>query len=301
MSPTKLLRHTFCMWNLAPVLLTYLSPGRRHRGAAAAALCVAWLAASFVTPVALADGQPDAPLLQLGPGDSVAIHVYGQPDMDGTVYVDDDGTLSVPLVGAVPVAGLAPADAAKRIERALVEGRYLNNPHVTITVTQSRSQRVAVLGEVRAPGRYQIESRATILEVLSLAGGTTENSGNEVFVMRSEPDGSVSRRVIKLKQATQSSSMDTDQFIHSGESVYVPRADFFYIYGAVNSPNQYRLEEGMTVRQAIVRAGGVNSRGSDSRVELRRKGKGSEEIVLSPKPGDLVLPNDVIKVKESLF
>lgn len=301
MSPTESLRHTptmpiFTVFKAGQVYSAWRE-ARRRIGCIAAlglVLCVS-------VPVACAETQADTPLLQLGAGDSVAIHVYGQPDMDGTVYVDDDGTISVPLVGAVQVAGLAPADAAKRIEKALIDGRYLNSPHVTLTVTQSRSQRVAVLGEVRTPGRYQIESHATILEVLSLAGGTTENAGDEVYVMRAEPDGSVSRRVIKLRQATQSSSMDTDQLVRSGESVFVPRAEHFYIYGAVNNPSQYRLEDGMTVRQAIVRAGGVNARGSDSRIEITRKGKGSEEIVVSAKPGDLVQPNDVIKVKESLF
>src|SRR5258706_5373627 len=105
-------------------------------------------------------------LMQLGPGDSVAVQVYGQPDMGATVYVSDDGTIPMPLVGAVQVAGISPADAARQIEGALRSGKFLVDPHVTITVTQSRSQRVSVLGEVGTPGRYTIESNDTIFDLI---------------------------------------------------------------------------------------------------------------------------------------
>ena len=246
-------------------------------------------------------GPDDRPLVALGPGDSVNIKVYGQPDMDGTVLVADDGTLSVALVGPVPVGGLSPSDAAKRVEQALVDGHYLNSPHVTLTVTQSRSQRVSVLGEVHAPGRYAVESNTTILDLLAVAGGTTDAAGDLVYVLHPEADGSVSRRVINLHQVMQPSDVPTDRVIQSGESVFVPRAEQFYVYGAVNTPGAYRLEPGMTVRQAIARAGGVSTRGSDRRVEIQRRGKNGEDVVQQAKPTDIVQANDVVKVKESLF
>ena len=243
----------------------------------------------------------DRPLVALGAGDSVSIRVYGQPDMDGTVYVADDGTLSVALAGPVQVGGLSPTEAAKRIEQALVDGHFLNNPHVTLAVTQSRSQRVSVLGEVHAPGRYAIESNTTILDLLALAGGTTDAAGDLVYVLHPESDGTVTRRVINLHQVTQSSDVPTDRVILSGESVFVPRAEQFYVYGAVTTPSAYRLEPGMTVRQAIARAGGITSRGSDRRVEIQRRGKNGEEVIIQAKPTDFVQAKDVVKVKESLF
>src|SRR6267378_8619088 len=64
-----------------------------------------------------------ARLLQLGPGDSVTLHVYGQPDMDTTEYVADDGTIRVALAGAVHVSGLSPAEAGQRVESALKNGK----------------------------------------------------------------------------------------------------------------------------------------------------------------------------------
>ena len=237
----------------------------------------------------------------LGAGDTVLLRVYGQSDMDGTVYVGDDGTLSVPLAGPILVAGLSPNDAAHRIEKALSDGNFLNNPHVTIVVSQSKSQRVTVLGEVHSPGRFPIESRSTILDVLALAGGLTENAGDTVFVLHPEQDETVTRRVINLHEITQKPDQAVDRTISAGESIYVPRADVFYVYGAVTSPNSYRLDPGMTVRQAIARAGGVSARGSSSRIDIERRRENGDEEVIHSKPNDLIKANDVIKVKESLF
>src|SRR5260221_13028892 len=73
-----------------------------------------------------------APLLQLGPGDSVSVQVYGQPDLSTTVYVGDDGTVSVPLAGNIQVAGLSPSQASSRIEAALKLGKFLGDPHLTL-------------------------------------------------------------------------------------------------------------------------------------------------------------------------
>jgi polysaccharide biosynthesis/export protein len=244
------------------------------------------------------DGQP---LLPLGPGDTVSLRVFGQPEMDGTLYVADDGTLNVPLAGPIAVAGLSSNDASTRVEKALIAGGYLTNPHVTLVVTQSRSQRVTVLGEVHTPGRYPVESHTTILDLLAQAGGLAANAGDVVYVLHPEADGSVTRRIVNLRDATEVPGSAPDRVIQSGESVFVPRAEQFYIYGAVTSPNAYRLEANMTVRQALARAGGLTARGSDGRIEIQRRDGDGRETTVSAKLNDRVQANDVIKVKESLF
>jgi polysaccharide export outer membrane protein len=88
--------------------------------------------------------------------------------------------------------------------------------------------------------------------------------------------------------------------LHGGDTIVVPRAEQFYIYGEVASPNKYRVEPNMTVIQAISRAGGVSLRGSEHRVEIKRMSKGSY-ITIKAKLSDLVQPDDVIHVKESIF
>jgi polysaccharide export outer membrane protein len=237
-------------------------------------------------------------LLQLGPGDSVAIQVYGQPEMNGTLTVSDDGSLPVALVGDVQVRGLSPAEAGKRIEKTLRDRRILLDPHVTISVVQSRSQRVSVLGEVRAPGRYPVESNTTVFDLLAQAGGTTENSADVIYIYTPNGNGSASKVEINLRE---SADTLTSRTLHSGDSLFVPRAEHFYIYGEVQQPNMYKVEPHMTVNQAIARAGGVTARGTDKRVEIKRHGKNGDYVTISISPSTLVQPDDVIRVKESIF
>jgi polysaccharide export outer membrane protein len=255
------------------------------------------------TPQAFRNDQPApaAPTLELGRGDTVSIKVFGQPDMDGNQYVADDGTIHLPLVGAIQVAGLSPAQVGLKIENALKGGRFLINPHVTVTLVQSVSQLVSVLGEVTRPGRYQVSGNTTIFELLAEAGGATATSADVIFLIRLDANGNQSRYPINLKGYKDSTSVLPTQKFKGGDSVLVPRADQFYIYGEVQQPNEYRLESGMTVVQAIARAGGLTARGSDRRVDIKRKGSNGREVTIRAKQSDSVQASDVIHVKESIF
>lgn len=241
------------------------------------------------------------PLLQIGPGDSLMISVYDQPDMTATVYVSDDGTVPVALAGSVHVAGLSPAGAAKAIEKALRDGKYFNDPHVTITIVQGRSQRVSVLGEVATPNRYSIDSNTTIFDLLAQAGGVKETASSIIYLLRTDKDGHTARYPIDLRIVGDNPASVAAQSLQGGDSLFVPKADEFYIFGEVAAPAKYRLEPNMTIVQAIVRAGGVTARGSRKRIEVKRKGANGEISVLKGNPDDLVQPGDVIRVKESIF
>ena len=242
-----------------------------------------------------------APLLQLGPGDSVNVQVYGQPDLSTTAYVADDGTLSIPLAGSVQVSGLSPSQAGSRIEAALKTAKILVDPHVTLTVTQTRSQRVSVLGQVGTPGRYPIESNTSILDLLAQAGGITATGSDIVFVLRQDKDGKEVRYPVDLKGLASGSGTVPSVTLQSGDSVFVPKAEQFSIYGEVTAPGRYRVEPGMTVIEAIARAGGITLRGSQRRVEIKRKQDNGSYSNEKAKLGDLVRPDDVIQVKESIF
>lgn len=239
------------------------------------------------------------PLSPLGPGDSVTLHVFGQPDMDTVLGVADDGTVRVPLAGAVQVGGLSAEAAARRIEKAFKDGGFFVDPHVTLTVTQSLSQRVSVLGEVKLPGRYPIDAKTTMIDLLAQAGGQTEFASDTVYVLRTDATGTVKRFPVNIKSLGGPSA--PTQLLRAGDSVVVPRAEQFFILGEVQKPNMYKLEPNLTVLQAISLAGGVTAKGSDRRVEIKRAGKNGEQVVIKPKPNDFVQPDDVIRVKESIF
>jgi polysaccharide export outer membrane protein len=288
-------------------LLFGLQSGLAQTGTAAAG-AVAPLKST--APVAgnppAADKSPtraDRPLLQLGPGDQVTMQVYNRPEMDSAMYVADDGTIRVPLAGSVQVAGLSPGEAAQKVEAALRSGRFLVDPHVTFTVSQSRSQRVSVLGEVHTPGRYPIESNTTILDVVAQAGGTTEKSADVIYVLRADSAGNLRRYPVNLKGIVDVKDATPAVLLtlQGGDSIYVPPAEQFYIAGEVHAPAMYRLESGMTLLQAIARAGGVTERGSARRVEIKRRGPKGEYAVISAKPTEKIQPDDVITVKERIF
>jgi len=241
------------------------------------------------------------PTLALGPGDVVNIQVYGRPELSSTSYVADDGTLQMPLAGTVQVSGLSPAQASQRVADALKAGKFLVDPQVSIILSQFRSQQVSVLGDVRSPARFPVEARTTVFDLLALAGGVTESGADVIYLLRPDRSGHVSRYPIDLKGLTDSGRAIPMITLRGGDTVFVPRAEQFYISGEVAAPNMYRIEPGMTVMQAMSRGGGVTPRGSENRVEIRRRLANNSYVTVTPQLTDPVLPNDVIRVKERLF
>ena len=282
-------------WNGLFWLILSVALGFNHLAQAADAV---------VTPPSPSQGpqiELPAPDAQLGPGDTVSLRVFGQPDMDGSLYVADDGTIHLPLVGAIQVAGLSPEQVSRKIEKALTDGSFLVNPHVTLTLVNSVHQLVAVLGEVRTPGRYQVSANTTVFQLLAQAGGTTADSADIIYLIRADAKGNQTRTPINLKGYTNANSALPTQKFKGGDSVFVPRADLFYIYGEVTQPNEYHLEPGMTVVQALARAGGLTPRGSDRRVNIKRTGPDGHPYTFRAKQSDPVQAGDVIHVKESIF
>ncbi len=245
--------------------------------------------------------RSDQPVVQLGVGDSVGIQVYGQPDMSVTVYVADDGTLSVPLTGPVKVTGLSPTDAAHRIEKALRDGGFLVDPHVTLTVSQSLSQKISVLGEVKQPGRYPISGNTSIFDVIAQAGGVSDNSSSLIYILRQNNSGGTDRIPVNLKGLATENGVLPEQVLRGGDSVVVPRAEQCFISGEVKNPGMYKIEPGMTVEEAIIRAGGITDRGSRSRVDVKRTDPNGKPKNRHADLNETVQSGDVIHVKESIF
>jgi polysaccharide biosynthesis/export protein len=252
--------------------------------------------------------QPSArpshePLLLLGPGDEVTIHVFGQPNMDGTMYIADDGTVQVPLAGPVHVTGLSPTEAAQAAEAALRKKQILVNPHVTFTIVKSMSQQVSVLGEVRKPGIFPIESNSTLLDLLAQAGGETEQGADTIFILRSGPHGVMRRLAVNLQGLAETGTTPeaAEVTLKGGDQVYVPRAAQVFVMGEVRTPGQFRIDPGMTVLEALARAGGVTDMGTTRRIIIKRQERDGRYRQLSARLTDKVQPNDVITVRERIF
>ena len=273
------------------------------RATIAAGLLVTGLAAAAAGSAA--SSAPDSPTgpapRVLGVGDAVTVQVYGMPDLDTTTYVADDGSIPVPLAGNVAVLGQSPAAAAHSVATAYRKGGFLVDPKVTLFLVQARSQQVSVLGAVRSPGRFVVESRTSLLDVLAAAGGIAEDGANAVVLLRPDKAGKLRRYPVDLAGLGEEGTPLPTLTLHGGDSIFVPQAAQFYISGEVNSPDKYRLETGMTVAQAVSRGGGITPRGSSRKVEIRRRKPDGSVQLIDAGMGDPVRADDVIRIRERLF
>jgi polysaccharide export outer membrane protein len=226
---------------------------------------------------------------KLGVGDVVRVTVFQQPDLTIETRITEKGTIAMPLIGEVKLAGLSATDAGTHIADALKRGKFLNNPQVNVALTTLRSRQVSVLGLVARPGRYALDETSSLLaDVIAAAGGVMPTGSESVTVMR---DGKPQK--VNL--------LGSGFALKGGETIYVERAPVFYIYGEVTRGGAYRLEPNMTVMQAISLGGGLTPRGTDRRLKLRRAGADGKIVETDASPSDIVKADDVIYVKEAIF
>ena len=249
-------------------------------------------AAGNTAPQAAAPQAADKPaptIEKVGTGDVLRITVFGQPDMLTEGRISDRGTISMPLVGEVKVAGATTSEAANRIAKALKDGQFLKNPQVSVAVTTARSRQVSVLGMVARPGRYAIEdAKGSVSEIIAAAGGITAGANETVTVIR---DGDTKKV----------STLGNNFELKPGDTIYVDRGPTFYIYGEVTRAGAYPVQPGLTVMQAISLSGGITPRGSERRLKLRRPGPDGTVVETDAKLQDQVKADDVIFVREALF
>ncbi len=236
----------------------------------------------------------------LGPGDVVRMTVYAQPDLSTVTRVNESGKSTLPLIGEVAVGGLTVSAAETRIADLLRQGGYVNTPQVTLIIEQYRSQQVSVLGQVHKPGKYAIEGASTIVDMLAMAGGITENGADTIKIIKAS-DATRQQLRVDLVALLQQGDMKQNIEITGGDIVYVPKMDVFYIYGEVQRPGAFRLERGMTLVQALAVGGGLTSRGTERGISVKRQGEHSAFETVAGQLTDTLRPNDVIYVKESLF
>lgn len=260
-----------------------------------------------------AQSAPAAPAVAgdryvIGPQDNLSINVVDEAELTGKYRIDTDGTLTFPYLGRVMVAGLTLEELQTRLTTLLKAG-YIKNPQVRIEVDQYKSRSVLVIGEVRTPGKVTMSGTTmTLLEALALAGSPTASASNEVILVHARRDGSpagqgpeapgdritVNRRDLELGRAGQ------DIVLMDGDIINVPVAQRFYISGFVRNPGFYVLDPGMTIDQAIALAGGLNERGSDRRITVKRLVSGKLAEV-SVKLEDKVQANDTIYITSRFF
>jgi polysaccharide export outer membrane protein len=238
---------------------------------------------------------------QLGAGDVVKITIFQNPDLTTETRIGESGSLTFPLIGDVKVGGLTTPAAEKLIAQRLKDGGFVQQAQVNLIVMQFKGVQVSVLGQVNRPGRYPVEGAVyKVTDMLALAGGVT-TLGSDTVTLVTSRSGKEERIEIDLPGMFKAGNLSQDVMVSNGDLIYVPRAPVFYIYGEAQRPGQVRLERDMTVMQALAAGGGPTTRGTERGIKLQRRDKTGKLEILKPQLMELVQPDDVIYVQESLF
>lgn len=245
---------------------------------------------------------------QIGPGDVLAIKVFEEPTLTGSFSVESDGTITYPFLLRVPVEGKTVRDVEAELTKRLT-GDYLQRPQVSVDIASYRVRSIYVLGEVRTPGKYQIEGQVTLLEVIAKAGSLTATAGNVIIVQRPKdatgaPAVPGDGRAQELMRVTYDDLREgrfvSNILLQDGDTLFVPKADVFFVTGYVKSPGFFVLQANMTVRQAIAVAGGITERGSTRGIKIIRR-VNDKEVEINVDMGDLVRPGDTIRIRQRLL
>ncbi len=253
-----------------------------------------------------------APAYVIGPQDVLTINVWGQPNLSGKFSVEADGTFSFPLIGRVLAGGSSLRAFESNLQRLLEEQQFLNNAQISVSVDQYRSQRIFVIGEVRAPGPVPLSGEMTLVEALARAGSTTERASDEVIIVHQTPgsdgagptlptEAAGSKAVIRVRLGDlQAGATRASILLRDGDTLFVPRAESLFVFGQVRTPGTYPLKADTTVIQALSLAGGVTDRGATNRIRVIRVVDGKKQEV-KVTLDDVLRPGDTLVVPERFF
>lgn len=243
----------------------------------------------------------------VGAGDVLAITVWNQMDLSGKFTIDADGDFVFPLIGRVTAGGMTLRAIEAELLKRLADG-YFRKPQLTVAMSEYHSQRVFVVGEVRAAGSYPLRGNMTVLEVLALAGASTTGATSEVIIVRPK-NGEPSRGPI-LPGDANNADVETitvelgtggapaeNVALKAGDTVFVPRAQDVFVYGQVRAPGAYAISRRATVMQVVALAGGATDRGAVNRIKILRVVNG-KRVEIRAKLSDTVEPGDTVVVPE---
>jgi polysaccharide export outer membrane protein len=255
-------------------------------GKVLAILGAAYVLAAF--PLTALSGQqaPARPTVndyQIGPNDVLEITVYELPELNQTVRVSEDGSITLALLGKVEVAKLTAQELEKRLA-TLLDEKYTKDAHVTIFIREY--QKVSVLGAVGLPGSYQLVGPTTLLQVIAQAGGLTNLAMKDIYVYREGPDGQQSRIVVNIEDLMIHGKPGLNIDLQPKDVVTIPMDQMqnVFVYGEVRTPGvvSFLGSKRITLLQAIAQAGGTTEWAKKTKVLIKRNDrKTGKEIVIN--------------------
>lgn len=257
----------------------------------------------------------------LGPGDTLDIRVFGQPDFAWTGEVDSDGNIAPHFI-ETPIPALCRTEKDVRKDIVSAYSKYLKNPQVSVRIIGRNSRPPAIVyGAVRAPQRIQMQRRAHLNELIANSGGMTERANGRIQILHTEPvmcpepgevvemidakNGIYPYQEYKIADLL-AGREEANPVIRPGDVITVLEAEPVYITGSVTSPQGLYLRDQMTLTTAIAMVGGVRSDGKGSDIHIYRRNPAGQErdvikadynAIKKKKQADVVLqPYDVIEV-----
>jgi len=156
----------------------------------------------------------------IGPGDTLAINVWKEPEVSGAVVVRLDGKISLPLINDLEAAGRTPLQLSGVITQRLKE--YVSDPRVTVTVTNIKSKRIFLMGEVAHQGPVDMLPNMTVLQALASGGGFSQYANlKKIYILRNE-GGSQVKIPFNYKEVIRGRSPEQNIVLKPGDTIVVP-------------------------------------------------------------------------------
>ncbi|MEO8839585.1 MAG: XrtA/PEP-CTERM system exopolysaccharide export protein [Herbaspirillum sp.] len=163
----------------------------------------------------------------IGPGDTVSINVWRNPEVSQVVPVRPDGKITMPLVEDLPASGKTPTQLAREIEKAL--GKYIQQPIVTVTVTTfvgPYSEQVRVIGQAAKPQALAYREGMSLMDVLIAVGGLNDfAAGNSADIIRTV-DGKQEKIPVRLNDLIKNGDISANISVRPGDVLIIPQSFF---------------------------------------------------------------------------
>jgi len=249
----------------------------------------------------------------IGAKDLLDISVFGLKELNRTVRVSEKGKITLPLLGEIEVGGLTKTGLEKKLSQ-LLEEKYLQNPQVTVFISEYQSKRVFMLGAVEKPGPYELLGSQTLLQFISQAGGLTGDAGDEIIIIRQLLGGTDKPIRIPIDDLILEGDTSLNIALEPNDIVNIPadKVVFIYVFGQVKKPGILEVKKSNTptLLRAIAQAGGFSDRASKSGVIIKRVEQNGKEIqikvnvkeIIKGKRKDIKLKeDDIVYVPETIF
>ena len=244
---------------------------------------------------------------KLGTGDSIIIKIWSgdhyESGMSGEYIILSNGTIEIPIVGAIHISEKNERKAADLLSESLKE--YIINPIVQINIKSHNSQKIHVLGAVDRPGPIVMDRPITLLTALSKASLSRSKRHDGAWAAQKlylqHKDGTVD--IIPLDPLLQGG--EGNQTLSQGDTIYVADGAYVYVNGKVEKPGGVPFRTGMTVTDALSHAGGTSVAANLKEVYILRNGKrihvNVKQIFQGKKPDIDLLEGDRLFIEESIW